>query len=337
MKRTLFRRALLLLPLPLALLLRWIASQRPDWTERFFSMGLYPAIAAPVSRFMGLFPFPVIEPLLVLFVLVVLFLLLKKRFFAVLLALCYLATSFLGWWSLNYFRYPLEETLRIPVQASTEAELIALCDKLIGEVNQRPDIPIEAPLDGVEAALSAAAVDWPIPDGRWAKPKPALCSPWLSQFTIAGITSPFTAEALANGDIPAMSLPYVGCHEAAHVRGFAREEDANLIAYLACRASDDSFYRYSGAFSALLYCFNALRDSNDEAYRICKAKLSEGVLEDIDAYNAFWNQFVGEKTAQVGALVNDAYLTTLGGGDQSSRSYGRIVDLLLAIERKKGI
>ncbi len=337
MKKAMLRRALLLFPLPLALLTRWIASQRPDWTEKFFSTGLYPKLAAPMSRLTGLIPISVIEPLVVGFFGFVFFLLIKKRFFAALLAVSYLATVFLGGWSLNYFRFPLEKTLSIPVQASTEDELIALCEKLIEEANQRPEAPPEAILDGVEAALNAAAADWPIPVGSWGKPKPALCSPWLSRLFIAGITSPFTAEALVNGDIPAASLPYVGCHEAAHARGFAREEDANLIAYLACRASDDPYYRYSGAYSVLVYCLDALRNENEAAYQACKARLSEGVLLDMSINSAFWEPFKGEKAARVGAFVNDTYLTTLGGGDQSGHSYGRIVDLLLAIERKKGI
>ncbi len=335
MKRFTVKRLVLLLPLPLALLLRLAASVRPEWTERLFSTGIYPKIAAPASRLMAICPFPVVEIGIVIFFLSMLYLLFKKRFFAVLASLCLVAAVFFGGWSLNYFRFPLEKTLDIPVQASTAEELAALCDKLAAEANAYYGAPPEQPLTGVTGAMNAAGETWPIPIGRFASPKVALTSGVLSRFLVEGITSPFTAEALVNGGIPALSLPFVGCHEAAHVRGFAREEDANLIAYLACTASDDPYFRYSGAVSALLHCLSALQNADPDAYTVCRAKLSDGVREDIAAHAAYWAQYRGTPAAEVGARVNDAYLRTAGSGDQSARSYGRVVDLLLAIERKE--
>ena len=331
------KRLFALAPLPLSLLLRLLSALRPDWTERFFSRGVYPFLAGPVSRLMGLCPVPVVELLVAALVGFVLYSVFKKRFFRVFALLGLVASLFLGFWSLNYFRLPLEETLDIPVRASTVQELTALCDKLMEDANALYTEPPEELLPLAGAALNAAARDWPIPAGAWGKPKKALASPLLSRLLIEGITSPFTCEALVNGGIPAVSLPFVACHEAAHVRGFAREEDANLIAYLACAASDAPFYRYSGAVSALLHCLNALQRADGEAYQALRRTLSDGVRADLAAHAAYWAQYRGTTAAEVGARVNDAYLQALGGGDQSARSYGRLVDLLLALERKKGM
>ena len=44
-----------------------------------------------------------------------------------------------------------------------------------------------------------------------------------------------------------------------------------------------------------------------------------------------WAAFQNMKTAEVGARVNDVYLQSIGGGDQSGQSYGKVVDLLLGI------
>ncbi len=331
------KKLLAMLPLPAALLLRWIASAHPLWVERFFSTGLYPAIARPVSRLTALVPFSLLEPLLAILLLLVLYSLFKKRVFRVFALLGLVAAVFLGGWSLNYYRLPLETTLDLPVALSTPEELAALADALIDDVNAR-----HVPLDGISlaeatGALNAAAESWPIPHGDYGSPKTALMSPLMSELLIEGITSPFTLEALVNGGAPAVSRPFVACHEAAHVRGFAREEDANLIAYLACEASSDPAYRYSGAFSALLYTLDALRSADPDAYLACRARISEDVLRDIAAHADYWNAFRETKAATVGTQMNNTYLKTVGGGQQSARSYGRVVDLLLALKRKKGM
>jgi hypothetical protein len=324
-----------LLPLPMALLLRLLAEANPAATERLFSRGVYPFVAAPFSRLTGLLPVPVVEIALVIFITFIFFSLFRRRFFRALVALGLAGAVFLGGWSLNYFRLPLSQTLGLTLAPSQPEELAALCEALVQEANERhceaPEGDLFAP---VEAALNAAAQSWPIPAGDWGAPKIALASPLLSRLMTAGITSPFTAEALVTGGAPAHSLPYVACHEAAHVRGFAREEDANFIAYLACEASDTPFYRYSGTLGVLRYCLNALSGADADAHAACLAQLSEGVRQDFAEYAAYWGQYQRGAAAQVGQQVNDAYLQAVASGDQSARSYGRVVDLLLALHRE---
>jgi hypothetical protein len=328
-------RLLWLLPLPMALLLRLFAEANPAATERLFSRGVYPFLAAPISRATGLLPVPVIEIALVVFIVFLIFSLFQRRFFRVLVALGLAGTVFLGGWSLNYFRLPLSQTLGLTLMPSEPGELAALCEALITEANERhceePEGDLFAP---VEAALNAAAQTWPIPAGRWGAPKIALSSPLLSRLMTAGITSPFTAEALVVGGAPVHSLPYVACHEAAHVRGFAREEDANFIAYLACEASDVPYYRYSGTLGVLRYCLNALAGADADAHSACVAQLSDDVRQDFAEYAAYWEPYQRGTAAQVGRQVNDAYLQAVASGDQSARSYGRVVDLLLALHRE---
>lgn len=328
------KRLLWLLPLPIALLVRFIFQQSPETAERVFSTGIYPALAAPISRLMALCPIPIIELLAVLFILFILISLFKKKFFRVTAACGMVAALFFGGWGLAYLRLPLEQTLGLSVQPSAVAELAALCETLSQDANAYHADPPGDILALVPAALDQAAATWPIPAGRFAAPKYALTSPLLSRFLIEGITSPFTLEALVTRGIPALSLPYVACHEAAHVRGFAREEDANLIAYLACMASDDVYFRYSGSVSALTHCLSALRGADPEAYQACYAALSGEVRADLAAHSAYWAAFRQSRAAEVAASVNNAYLGAVSAGDQSTRSYGRVVDLLLALQTK---
>ena len=81
----------------------------------------------------------------------------------------------------------------------------------------------------------------------------------LSRLFTEGVFIPFTGEALVNEAMPAVCLPYVACHEAAHARGIASEADANLLAYFACAESDDPFFRFSGTICALSFALDALQ------------------------------------------------------------------------------
>ncbi len=334
------RRILAWLPLPLALLSRWLGGKFPGTVEKLFSKGLYPFLAAPLSRLAGVVSFPIVEPLAVLVALFLLILLFRRRIKRVLLVSGFLAALFIGFWGLNYDRLPLEQTLSLPMQESTLAELVSLCDSLVADVNERHQYQSESAnlLAGADAALRAASEQgWPIPGGQYAAPKYAFISPLLSEWMIEGITSPFTLEALVNNRIPRFSQPFVACHEGAHLRGFAREDDANLIAYLACEASDNPYYRYSGSLSMLLNALSALRSADYEAYMTCYAQLRPEVVEDITAHAAYWQAYQDKPAAKVSAQMNDQYLQVMTGGTQSARSYGRVVDLLLALERKEAL
>lgn len=335
MKKFTLKRFFALLPLPAALVLRFFAQRDAQAVERIFSRGIYPAVAAPVSRLMGLAPFPVVEILAVSALLVLLYSLVRGKFFRVFALSGCIAAILIGGWGLNYFRLPVEDTFGLVVQPSTAAELATLCETLVADVNAYHTAPPEDILARVPDAMQRAAEGRPIPDGRYAPPKKALSSPVLTRFLIEGITSPFTAEALVNGEIPALSLPFVGCHEAAHIRGFAREEDANFVAYLACHASDDPYFRYSGAVTALIYAFRDLRAADPEAYGQVRARLSEAIVAELAAYDAFWAPYRNTTTGEIGNAVNDTYLQAVSSGKQSVKSYGRLVDLLLALQRKE--
>jgi len=57
----------------------------------------------------------------------------------------------------------------------------------------------------------------------------------MSYLGIGGVYFPFTGEANVNISMPHTSIPFTACHEMAHQIGFAREDEANFIAYIACK------------------------------------------------------------------------------------------------------
>jgi len=178
------------------------------------------------------------------------------------------------------------------------------------------------------AALARATERYPALGGAPPLVRSAIFSPLLTAAGLTGVYSPFTGEAHVNHEIPPPTLPFAACHEVAHLRGFAREDEANFIAFLVCGFADDPAWRYSGTLTALIHVLNALARAAPERWLEIVDELPQGVRSDIDGVHHFWNQRRSGLTTLV-ERTNDAYLRSQGQADGLA-SYGRVVDLLAA-------
>jgi hypothetical protein len=155
----------------------------------------------------------------------------------------------------------------------------------------------------------------------------------MSYTEITGIFIPFTMEANVNVDIPDYSIPATMLHELAHIRGFMREDEANYIAYLAGMESDNPDLKYSSTMLALVYSGNALYEQDTELYFKIREQYSEGVVKDIRANSAYWQQYEDTVISTISNKINDTYLKANAQLD-GVKSYGRMLDLLLAKYRE---
>jgi len=157
----------------------------------------------------------------------------------------------------------------------------------------------------------------------------------LSNFNISGFFSPWTMEAHYNGDMPAAYIPFVINHELAHVAGHMREDEANFIAYLASRDSQQTDFQYSAVYMALNYTLNALQTSvSRERYIELYNLLPHQLRRDFAYSRAYWQAFEG-RAADIATRTNDAYLR-FNQQEDGVESYGRMLDLLLAYYRNQG-
>lgn len=266
--------------------------------------------------------------------------------------LCLIAVIFFGYVLLcgvNYHRYPVAHHLGLTVEESTVEELeglyVELAEKASGLRAQLTSeneegvyvLPYSERELGREAkkAYEALAQEYPVFGGRYPAPKQVFFSRIMSYTEITGVFTPWTMEANVNIDISPYSIGATMCHELAHLRGFMREDEANYISYRACMASDSYDLRYSGTMLALIHTGNALYGQDAEKYfALYQAHISAAVSRDLVANNKYWDQFekavVGDTTVgEIADKVNDAYLKANNQTD-GTKSYGRVVDLLLA-------
>jgi hypothetical protein len=350
-----YRRAWLMLLAAPAWGLPALAAANPAETELSYSRWIYPALASAVGGFTGFLPFSLAEFALVAFALGIIAYIIRslyKKRFARLAAtlLCWAALIWFGFIALcglNYHRETVAQNSGLTVQPSSAEELAGLCAELAELANENA-AQVARDESGVMRLSTGSAYETAklAPKafaalgetrrefaGFCARPKPVLASVGLSLADIVGFYFPFTFEANVNADVVGYAIPSAMTHELAHFKGYMREDEANFIAYLACMASGDADFRYSGIMLALRYCLNALYAADRDAYSATMAALAPEVTADYAANDAYWRRFEGP-IAEVSHTVNDVYLKT-NRQEAGVKSYGQMVDLLLAERRAK--
>ncbi|NLW16096.1 MAG: DUF3810 domain-containing protein [Firmicutes bacterium] len=334
-----------------------LAAHNPMWVERLYSRLLYPPLGRILSRVTSIVPISLAE--LAVVVLIATLLIGVIHFFwrgwrqprqlvghlrwALTIALfAYAAFTLL--WGLNYHRQPLAEILGLEVGPASIQELVDLCTDLLQRTNELRQLQVEDEnqvmtlAGGKWRALGRAPLGYrelakqlPQVAGHFGPPKGVRLSKWWSYTGTAGMYFPFTGEANVNMAMPDVNIPVVACHELAHQRGFAREDEANYLAYLACINHPDVEFQYSGLFMALSQAMRALQRVDGEAFAALRAQYHPGLIRDLEANRDFWQAFSGP-IEQLSERMNDAYLKSNRQAD-GVQSYGRMVDLLIAARR----
>lgn len=355
-------KIILILLFPNALLFKELFYFNPALTEKMYSRLLYPPIGKFLSNISGLLPISFAEILVYALIAVIVSVLIRFIFIlirsdnklqtalnAIINTLCTLSVAyclFLLLWGFNYYRQPLAYSIGYTTSKSTVADLKGLCVALIDKTNQlRTEVKeneagvmyleggFNSATDRADIGYKKLSLDYPIFKGAYGKPKGIIFSRQLCYTGIAGIYFPFTGEANVNKLVPDSMLPSTISHEMAHQRGFAREDEANFIGYLVCKAHTDADFQYSGYLLATIYSMNAMHKYDIESYTELAAKYSDGLRRDLKYHSDFWKQFEGP-AEEIQEKINDTYLKSNKQAD-GIYSYGRMVDLLLAEYRSK--
>ena len=358
------RRLLLAALLPLGLSLQWVATKYPAGVERVYSGTLYPVLRTGLSFLTAWAAFSLGEVLALLaaiwlaaWLLSLTWRILGRRV-GLGTALGLLSTDilalagvgyvgFLLLWGLNYQRLPFAVSAGLEPRPAPASELEQLGTELASDANRLREAVREdsagvmrlargfrGTLLRTQAGFSAAAERHPLLAGQGGPPKPLLVSPLLTLMGVTGLYIPLTGEAGVNASVPAPHLPFSASHEVAHQRGFAREDEANYLAYLACRLHPDPDFRYSGVLLASSYALGALNSVAPDASRRIGHTRAPGVRRDLKAL-VDWAALGRGPVRDLSERVNDAYLRAQGES-QGVASYGRMVDLLLAERRSRG-
>lgn len=160
------------------------------------------------------------------------------------------------------------------------------------------------------------------------KLKPVMLSEPMSHTHITGVYTFFTGESNINVNFPDYTIPFTAAHELAHQRGIAREDEANMVAFLVCIGSDDLYIRYSAYMNMYEYVSSALYRADKTLYKKAARNLIIDAQNEMIAYGNFFEKYEKSVASKVSGTVNDVYLKTQGTAGR--QSYGMVVDLTVA-------
>lgn len=329
------------------------ASVRIDGFAQWYTGHIYPIFTGIIGRIFGIVPCSAAEiglyGLLVFVTLDLVYIVLSvfhkvwtkekmkkigKKYMWIVSVLCFLYVMNCG---INYRNTSFSEKSGICVREYSVEELAKVCGILTEEV-QKTEPEISRNKEGnmifqTEEKKNAVQTMQKLGEqytdlkGYYPEPKNLLFPSLLSWQGLTGVYSPFTVEANYNNAMTAYNIPFTMCHELSHVKGFMQEQEANFIAWLACRQSDTAEFRYSGALSGWLYVSNLLWEYDRDTYSRLYDALPEGAKKDLKENNTFWKRYEG-KIQEVSNKINDTYLKTNGQKD-GVKSYDKMVDMLV--------
>ncbi|PZP47916.1 MAG: DUF3810 domain-containing protein [Pseudopedobacter saltans] len=318
--------------------------------ETWYSSGLYPFIANTLRILLGWLPFSVgdigymITILVFAFGIVRFFRKMFKRklswkrsgynFFRIVLFLAIVYVVFYSFWGLNYYRKGIAFQLNIERKPYTTDELMDLTKSLAEQTSQyRKSISSnsEYHLDKSELfGLAKTAYDsvqqtYGFLQFKHKSTKASLFGVLGNYLGYTGYYNPFSGEAQINMKTPDVVLPAVVCHEMAHQLGYATEDEANFVGYLAASHSHNKVFLYSIYLDLYRYAASELFVRDSSKYILVKQSLDTLVKKDLKDIRDY-------------KVINVIYGQYLKANNQPQGidTYSDVISLLMAYRRKYG-
>ncbi len=245
-------------------------------------------------------------------------------------------------WGLAYHRKPIGTIKNLNIKDITPLEIEALCKNLILKTNQlRTEITTnETQNTALKKYFKVAKIGYEEIGKEKVEfihnntaTKPILGNTVMSWLNTAGIYTFWSGEANVSTHLASYEAPYVICHEMAHQLGFASEEEANYLAYLACEANSEKIFKYSANNQALKYSLRALYGLDSTKYYTYYAQINTKVKEDWQYSKNLRKEFEAPILNTISSYLYDLFLKS-NSQTQGINSYGLVVELLVGETRK---
>ena len=267
----------------------------------------------------------------------------KRLFINILAYFSPLYLFFMLSWGLAYHKMPIEKLMNLNRENISNREVINLCEALVDSVNiarkrlHENDIEktsIETVFDKAPEAYENLAIRYPFLTYKNPSIKKAAGSTLLSYMSTSGVYMFPTGEANVNDLGMIYDLPFVTTHEMAHQLGFASEDEANYLAYLACKNHPDPLFRYSAYYGTTFRALGKVWEIDSVYSKRLYNLLTPQVRGDYEKEKNHWKQFQNPIERYIVSPFYDLFLRS-NGVEQGSRSYDLVIELLVAERRQK--
>jgi hypothetical protein len=246
-------------------------------------------------------------------------------------------------WGINYNRQGIATQLALTMEKYSPQDLKTVNNILLQKINENKaaiekDGPITLKNNEIfkrsAAAYTEVSKKYPFLQYQTASVKTSLWG-WLGNYVgFTGYYNPFTGEAQVNTSVPKFLQPYTTCHEIAHQLGYAKENEANFVGYLAAAASKDTLFRYSVYLNLFLYADRNLYSVDSAAAKSLAHQLLPSVKADLKELSDFNRRHQNP----VEPVIRWMYGKYLQSNQQPSGvlSYDEVTGFLIAYYKKYG-
>ena len=340
------------------IIIRFI-SLHPMLVEKHYSTGIYPHISTVLKYIFGWLPFSigdVIYGVLIIWAFIKIFRIIKKLFrreynwshlktklYPVTVTLLLVYISFNLLWGFNYNREGIKYQLGIKTEKYSTAQLIMIDSMLVAKVNEskislirqnKKNLTTDETFDAAKKAYTNISSQYPWLSYNPQSAKTSLWG-WAGNYMgFIGYYNPFTGEAQLNTTVPKFIQPFIACHEIAHQLGYAKENEANFVGYLAATASADTLLHYSTYLDLFLYTQRNLYIADSAKAKYFSKQLLPQVKADLKELKAF-NEAHQSVLEPLFKWVYEKYLQN---NQQPSGllTYNEVTEFLIAYYKKFG-
>ena len=344
----------------LTILIKW-ASWYPEWVENYYTYGVYPFITRLQRFAFGWIPSSIGDLFYGFLLLVVIFrsfrffkLLFQKKltrgYFVAALQqtiffFLFVYVFFNLLWGLNYNRKGISYQTGIEVKKYSLAELDTLTTIIQSKLNQYAALTTEAERNSFakkkdlfresSLAYQSASKQFSFLAYQPASVKPSLFSYAGNYLGFQGYYNPFSGEAQVNTTIPRFLEPFVTVHEIAHQLGYAKENEANFVAFLACKSYESPVFKYSMYFDMYYYAINEVNKRDTALAGAFYKKLHPQVVKDIKELRKFYGSYKNP----IEPVITWSYGHFLKANNQPAGklTYNEVVAWLIAYYKKFGV
>ncbi len=343
----------------LTILIKW-ASWYPDWVERNYSQGIFPRIAKAQRFLFGWLPVSVGDLFYGFLIVVILYktfqffkAIIKRRlnrqyFIAglqqIIFFFLFVYVFFNLLWGLNYNRRGIAHQLGLDVKKYSLADLDTLTTVIQSRVNYYADFVTEAQRDsfdrkkilfnGACEAYGELGKKYAFLKYNPVSIKPSIYSYLGNYLGFQGYYNPFSGEGQVNTTIPRFLEPFVTTHEMAHQLGYAKENEANFVGFLACRSYESDVFRYSVYFDMYNYAISEIIRRDTALARSFQEKRHPQVVKDVKELKDFYRRY--NNFVQDAIMWGYGYFLRANNQPAGKRSYNEVVSWMIAYYKKFG-
>jgi hypothetical protein len=247
-------------------------------------------------------------------------------------------------WGMNYNRLGIEHQLGLKVENYTANDVYELASSLQVKLNgyamgvdslKRLHLDDNSFLfrEGV-AVYYKIKEQYPYLSYQSASIKGSLYSHVGQYFGFTGYYNPFSGEAQVKTTVPAFIKPFILCHEIAHQLGYAKENEANMVAFLAGRESNNLEFRYSAYYDAYTYAIRELVRFDTTRFKELRMSVHPQFKKDYKTYL----EYIYNSRNVVEPFMSDFYDSYLKMNNQpkGKATYNEVVAWLIAYMKKYG-